>query len=107
MPGVPVCTPLHAAFREVNVSEPLNSWTGKTVVLDLASPFVIIGVLKQAHDRCLYLADADVHDLRDTSTTRDLYVVDARRHGVNVNRKEVIVQRDQIVSLSLLEDVVV
>ncbi len=89
------------------MTEPLSAWTGKTVVLDLASPFVIIGVLKQALDRYLYLADADVHDLRDTSTTRDLYVVDSRRHGVNVNRKEVIVQRDTIVSLSLLEDVVV
>lgn len=89
------------------MSEPLTAWTGKTVVLDMESTYVIIGVLRQANDRYLYLADADVHDLRDTSTTRDLYVVDACRHGVNVNRKEVIVQRDQIVSLSLLEDVVV
>jgi hypothetical protein len=85
----------------------LTAWTGKTVVLDMESTYVIIGVLRQANDRCLYLADADVHDLRDTSTTRDLYVIDARRHGVNVNRKEVIVQRAQVVSLSLLEDVVI
>lgn len=84
----------------------LTAWTGKQVVLDLASPYVIIGTLNRTDDKYLYLTDADVHDLRDTATTRDLYVVDARRHGVNVNRKEVAVQRDQIVSLSLLEDVV-
>lgn len=89
------------------MSELLTAWIGRIVVLDLQSPFVIIGTLRQLHERYLYLADADVHDLRDTSTTRDLYVLDSRRHGVNVNRKEVVVQRDQLVGLSLLDDVIV
>lgn len=89
------------------MSELLTTWTGKQVVFDLQSPYVIIGTLDRADERYIYLTDADVHDLRDTTTTRDLYVVDARRHGVNVNRKEVAVQRDQIVSLSLLENIVI
>jgi hypothetical protein len=89
------------------VSEALTSWIGRQVVLDMESPFVILGTLRQLHEKYLYLAEADVHDLRDTSTTRDLYVLDSRKHGVNINRKEVVVPRGQIVSLSLLEDVVV
>jgi hypothetical protein len=47
-----------------------------------------------------------VHDLRDTTTSRELYVLDARRHGVNPNRKRVLVRREEVVSLSLVDDVV-
>jgi hypothetical protein len=83
----------------------LSEFIGQTVVLDMATPFVHIGVLTGEDGRYLILEDADVHDLRDSSTTRELYVLDCRRHGIGVNRRRVYVQKDQIVSLSRLEDV--
>ena len=53
----------------------------------------------------LLLKNADVHDLRDSATTREVYIHDARVHGVQPNRKSVQVRLDQVVSVSLLDDV--
>lgn len=76
------------------------------VVIDAISEFVFTGTLVGGDHRYLFLADADVHDLRDSKTTRDEYVVEIRRYGVRPNRSRVHVSRDQVVSLSLLSDVV-
>jgi len=78
---------------------------GQQVVLDMAAPYVFVGQLAGEDSQYLILEDADAHDLRDTSTTRDLYVLDCRRHGIQANRKRVFVQKSQVVSLSKLEDV--
>ncbi|HUG92143.1 MAG TPA: hypothetical protein VML55_14985 [Planctomycetaceae bacterium] len=87
-------------------SATLQTLFGREVVLDLASPYVILGMLADADHRYLILSDADVHDLRDTATTREVYVLKSRRHGINPNRQRVLVRRDEVVSLSALEDVV-
>ena len=79
---------------------------GQQIVLDMAAPYVYLGTLAGEVSQYLILEEADAHDLRDTSTTRDLYVLDCRKHGIGVNRRRVYVQKTQIVSLSLLEDVV-
>lgn len=76
------------------------------VVLDLASPYVVLGCLEQADAAFLRLSNADVHDLRDSKTTRELYVLEARRHGIRSNRVEVWVRVAEIVSLSRLTDVI-
>lgn len=76
------------------------------VVIDAISPFVFAGTLIGGDQRYLILADADVHDLRDSKTTRDEYVVELRRYGIRPNRTRVHISRDQIVSLALLSDVV-
>jgi len=78
---------------------------GKQVVLDMVAPYVYLGKLAGEVPQYLILEEADAHDLRDTSTTRDLYVLDCRKHGIGVNRHRVYVQKSQIVSLSPLEDV--
>ena len=46
------------------------------------------------------------HDLRDTATTREEYVVAARRHGVAPNRTKVFVRTGDVVSVSALSDVI-
>lgn len=76
------------------------------IVIDAASEFVFAGTLVGGDHRYLILADADVHDLRDSKTTRDEYVVEMRRFGIRPNRNRVHVRLDQIVSLALLNDVV-
>ena len=47
-----------------------------------------------------------VHDLRDTKTTRELYVLDSRRYGIRSNRDRVLVRLDEVVSQSALTDVI-
>ena len=83
-----------------------QEYMGREVILDVSSPYVYVGTIKGSSLHCLILEDADVHDLRDTSTTRELYVLDAKRYGVNHNRKRVLVRLDEIVSVSALKDVI-
>jgi hypothetical protein len=78
----------------------------RIVVIDVVSQFVFAGTLVGGDHRYLVLADADVHDLRDTKTNRDEYVLELRRVGIRPNRRRVHVSRDQAVSWSLLDDVV-
>jgi len=83
----------------------LNELMNEEVVLDTASSFVIAGKLVAEDANFLVLTEADVHDLRDTTTTRELYVLETRRHGISPNRSKVYVRRDQVVSISLMRDV--
>ncbi len=78
---------------------------GREIVLDLSSSYVVLGTLAGEDHRYLILKDADVHDLRDTTTTRDAYVLDARQHGIQSNRRRVLVRHEEVVSLSALDDV--
>ena len=78
---------------------------GEVVVIDLSSPYVYLGRLVEARGDFLLLSDADAHDLRDTATTREKYVLAARGHGINANRRWVWVSRREIVGISRLDDV--
>lgn len=84
----------------------LESLVGQVVVLDLTSPYVILGMYRGADGPYYIVEEADIHDLRDTTTTRDLYVLDAKRHGINYNRRRAFVRCDGVVSISRLADVV-
>jgi hypothetical protein len=84
----------------------LEAAQGREVVLDLASQYVILGTLCGSDAHHYIVENADVHDLRDTTTSRELYVLDAKRHGINANRKRVFVRKDGVVSLSNLADVI-
>ncbi len=86
-------------------SDALRACMGREIVLDLASSYVCIGTLVGEDHRYLTLKNADMHDLRDTTSTRELYVLDCRRHGVSWNRRKVLIRREEIVGLSLLEDI--
>lgn len=83
----------------------LEDFREQTVVLDVVSPYVIIGTLTGWDDRYLVLKDADVHDLRDTTTTRELYVLETRRFGVRISRERVLVKLSEVVAISALADV--
>jgi hypothetical protein len=79
---------------------------GQVVVVDVAAPFIYLGTLKSANEAFLVLGDADVHDLRDSDSTRELYVLSSARDGVRRNRTEVSVRCDAVLSISRLDDVV-
>ena len=79
---------------------------GRVVVLDPSSHYVYLGTLVAWDEVYLHLQDADVHDLRDTKTTREVYLVEARRLGVSSNRERVMVRIADVVSISALDDVI-
>jgi hypothetical protein len=80
---------------------------GQEVVLDMASPYVVIGRLTATHHDYLELVEVDVHDLRDTQTTREKYVLDCRLHGIRPNRARAWISLRELVGISRLADVVV
>jgi small nuclear ribonucleoprotein (snRNP)-like protein len=84
----------------------LETLIGREVVIDVAPPYVYLGKLTGYDHKYVILEKADVHDLRDTMTTRENYVVDSRRYGVRANREKVYVRIGEIVSASALDDVI-
>ena len=84
----------------------LDALLNQRVVVDLSSPYVCLGKLVAYDDHFLDLKNADLHDLRDTDTSRENYVAESVATGLKRNRKRVLVRRDQMVAISLLEDVV-
>ncbi len=92
--------PEHAAESSI-----LQTLINEILVLDTASPYVIIGTFMGEDAHYLILENADVHDLRDSPTTRELYVVETRRLGVRSNRKRAFVRKSDVISLSKLDDI--
>jgi hypothetical protein len=84
----------------------LEELIGQIVVVDLRGEYVVLGTLARMDERTLELRNADLHDLRDADSTRELYVAEARFTGVQRNRKRVLVARGEVVAVSRLEDVV-
>src|SRR5262245_15153980 len=84
----------------------LDEFLDAKVVVDLVSPYVCLGKLTRYDEHYLELKNADLHDLRDTETTRELYIADSVATGIKRNRKRVLIRRTEVVAISLLEDVV-
>jgi small nuclear ribonucleoprotein (snRNP)-like protein len=84
----------------------LDQLLNQRVVVDLRSPFVCLGTLVRYDEHFLELKNADLHDLRDTDTGRELYVAESRATGIKRNRRRVLLVRSEAVALALLDDVV-
>jgi hypothetical protein len=84
----------------------LSDFKGKDVVIDLRSPYVCLGRLEAEDELYLDIRDADLHDLRDTTTSRENYVAASQVTGVKRNRKRVLIVRADIVAITLLKDIV-
>ncbi len=79
---------------------------GHLVVVDVTSPYVIVGRLVGEQPGFLVLDDVDVHDLRDTAINREQYVLNACAHGVRPNRRRSWVNLQEVVAISRLDEVV-
>jgi hypothetical protein len=84
----------------------LDALLGRQVVLDLAGPLLYLGTLAAVRGDCLELTDADVHDTREGHHSKEQYVAEACKLGVRPNRRRVLVIGRDVVSISLLSDVV-
>jgi len=79
---------------------------GEQIVLDLRSPYVCLGTLHGIDAEFYELRNADLHDFRDSSATREIYVYDSRRLGIRRNRERVLIKRDDVVALTRFLDIV-
>ena len=84
----------------------IHEFINERVVIDLRSEFVCLGTLLQVDEHFLELKNADLHDLRDTDTSRENYVAASVATGIKRNRKRVMIFRSDVVAIAKLEDVV-
>jgi small nuclear ribonucleoprotein (snRNP)-like protein len=83
----------------------LNDLINERVVIDLSSEFVCLGTLVRIDEHFLELKNADIHDLRDTDTSRENYVAASIATGIKRNRKRVMIDRSKVVAVARIEDV--
>jgi small nuclear ribonucleoprotein (snRNP)-like protein len=84
----------------------LEEMIGEKVVIDLKSQFVCLGTLLRTDEQFLELKNADLHDLRDTETSRENYVAASKATGIKRNRRRVLVPRGEIVAVARFDDIV-
>ena len=84
----------------------MDEFLDQKVVLDFRSEFVCLGTLRKVDEHFLELRNADLHDLRDTETSRENYVAASVATGIKRNRKRLLVSRADVVAISRLDDVV-
>jgi hypothetical protein len=84
----------------------LDEFVGQKVVIDLQSRYVCLGTLNRIDGQFLELKNADLHDLRDTQSTREVYVAESVATGIKRNRKRVLISRPEVVAVSRLEEIV-
>ena len=84
----------------------LEELIGVKIVVDLRSEYVCLGTLTQLDEHFIALKNADLHDLRDTDTTRENYVAASVATGIKRNRRKILLTRNEIVAIAALADVV-
>jgi hypothetical protein len=89
-----------------SVSSEILECRNKDIVLDTDSDFLYIGKLLDMTQYFVILADAEVHDRRESSTMNEKYLMDCKKFGIRSNRKKVRIRLDKVISFSLLEDIV-
>lgn len=92
--------------RRKRAPDLLNELVGEVVVVDLRSSYVCLGTLKAVTPDFLELRNADLHDLRDTQTTRENYIAESVLTGIKRNRRKLLLMRSEIVAIAKLTDVV-
>jgi hypothetical protein len=78
---------------------------GKLVVVDTDSRFVYLGTLARVEVEFLVMKDVDVHDRRESPSTKEQYIMDMKKFGVKPNRKEASIRKTHVVSISKLDDI--
>jgi hypothetical protein len=87
--------------------EELQGFVDQDVVLDTRGELLYVGKLRHVGEWFLELVDADVHDLMESRTSKELYILEAAKFGIKKNRHSVHVRKVEVVSISKLSDVII
>lgn len=88
------------------MSDPLERMIGEEVILDTGTPIVYVGKLLDVTDHTFVLEDADMHDFRDGHAGKEQYLAELAEGAVTVNRRQVVVLKPTVISVSKLSDIV-
>ena len=90
---------------DLESSPALEELIGEIVVLDLKSSYVCLGTLVAMDGLFFAIEDADLHDFRDSTATREVYVYDSVRLGIRRNRSRVLLRREEVVAVTRFADI--
>ena len=79
---------------------------GENVVIDTDTSYVFVGKLETATERFVSLSNVDVHDMRDSHVTKEVYTLESLKYGIRHNRKLTHIRLERVISVSRLDDVV-
>lgn len=96
---------VHLTTRAFFMEHAFKKHTGEKIVVDTNSAWLYIGTLKTVDERWIELEEVDVHDSSETTTSKELYVLESKASGIKANRSLVYINVDFIVSFSPLDDV--
>ena len=94
------------AVEDENSRNPLERMLNVPVVLDTATQILYLGTLEEVTDDFFVLSNADMHDCRDGHANKEVYLAETRTEGIASNRRQVVVMRSAIISVSRLSDVI-
>ncbi len=83
----------------------LETMIGHIVVVDLQSTYVCLGTLVACDEQHMEIRDADLHDFRDSTATREVYTYDSVRLGIRRNRLRVLIRLDDVVAISRFDEI--
>jgi len=91
----------------MDIHAELADLIGREVVIDTHSPYVYLGTLESFTENFVTLSGVDVHDMTGSHSTKELYIMQARKLGIARSRTRVKLMTREVVSISRLEDVLV
>ncbi len=83
----------------------MQEFIGSVVVCDLADNYLVVGTLSEAGPHHVAFTQADLHDHRESSSSKDVYLIETRKFGVRANRTRVVVPRQLVIAVSTLDDI--
>lgn len=78
---------------------------GQIVVVDTDSRFVYLGTMDRVEEHFVIMKNVDAHERGESPSTKEQYIMDAKKFGVTPNRKEVSIRKALVVSVSRLDDI--
>lgn len=78
----------------------------KLSIVDTDSSYIYIGYIIGNEEEYVVMKDVDVHDIKAGSSTKEQYIITAKKIGTKPNRKKVYILKDKIISISLIEDII-
>lgn len=86
--------------------EAFQTLLGKQIVVDTDSSYIYVGTLESIGSDYLGLANVDVHDTHDSSSTKEAYAHESKKLGTRTNRKMTYVRLERVLSVSKLDDII-
>ena len=89
------------------VSPTLLCLIGEQVLIDSKGWFFYAGTLESVDRDWLTLTECDMHDHRESNSTREVYIMEIAKYGIRKNRNRVLVRLREVMSISRLAEITI